>query len=401
MKVVRVETIRLDEFPNLLFVRLHTDEGPVGLGETFFGAQAVEAFIHETAAARILGADPLRIKQIARSLVPYVGYQGGGAELRGLSAVDIALWDIHGKASGLPLHAALGGASRDAIRVYNTCAGYRYIRTRPVQAVDNWGLPVGAPEGPYEDLDAFLNRADELALSLLDEGITGMKIWPFDAYAEAGNGTVIRAEDLDRALEPLRKIRSAVGARMDVMVELHGLWSLPAARRIVRALDEFQPSWIEDPVRPDGVDSLAEIAASTSIPIATGETLAGLASFRELLARRGAGVVILDVSWVGGISEALKIGALAESCGVPVAPHDCTGPVVLTASTHLSIHLPNAILQETVRAYYRGWYGELVTELPPIENGHIRPPAGPGLGTELQPDVPRRRDAHVRESVLQ
>ncbi len=397
MKVDRLETIRLEDFPNLLFVRLYTDDGLVGLGETFFGARAAEAFIHETAAAVVLGADPLDIEGIGLRLAPYVGFGSGGAEMRGSSAIDIALWDLHGKAIGQPLSRALGGASRDSIRGYNTCAGYRYIRAQPVQAVANWGLPEAA-EGPYEDLEAFLHRADELAESLLEQGIGGMKIWPFDPYAEASNGATITAPELAAALEPFRKIRRAVGDRIEVMVELHGLWSLPAARRIVGALDEFRPFWYEDPVRPDGVAALAALASATDVPIATGETLTGRRPYLRLLERNALGVAILDISWVGGISEARKVAALADAYQVPVAPHDGTGPVVLTASTHLSMHAPNAILQEIVRAYYFGWYRELVTELPVLTEGSIRPPAGPGLGTELQPDLVRRPGVHTKES---
>ena len=129
--------------------------------------------------------------------------------------------------------------SRPAIRIYNTCAGYRYIRNRPVQKVDNWGLPAAGANGPYEDLDAFMNRADELALSLLEQGITGMKIWPFDPAAEASGGLYISRPDLERALEPFAKIRRAVGDKMDIMLECHSLWNLPhrdAHRRGAEAL---------------------------------------------------------------------------------------------------------------------------------------------------------------------
>jgi L-alanine-DL-glutamate epimerase-like enolase superfamily enzyme len=188
---------------------------------------------------------------------------------------------------------------------------------------------------------------------------------------------------------------------MDIMVEFHSLWDVPTAQRILRALEEFEPAWYEDPVRPDNPSALAQVARSTRVRVAAGETLAGRRAFRELLDREAAQVAIVDISWCGGISEARKIGTLAETYGIPVAPHDCTGPVVLTASTHLSVHLPNAPIQETVRAYYTGWYRELVTALPTIENGCITPPRGPGLGTALLPDVYERPDARVRSSALE
>lgn len=400
MKVVQIDTLRLDEFPNLLFVLVHTDEGLMGLGETFFGAWAVEAYVHESVAPYLLGREALRLDRHARELQGYLGYAGSGVEMRGNSAVDIALWDLFGKITGQPLYQLLGGKSRDTIRTYNTCAGSRYVREAPRQEVANWGLDEGASEDPYEDLDAFLNRADELADDLLSEGITGMKIWPFDPYAEATGGHYISARDLHTALEPFRKIRSAVGDAMDVMVELHSSWDLPTAKRIAAALEEFDPYWFEDPVRADDLDALAEFARSTRVPVTASETLAGRATFRELMQRRAAGIIMLDLSWCGGVGEAKKISTLAESHHLPVAPHDCTGPVVFTASTHLSVNLPNALIQESVRAYYNGWYRELVTELPEVENGHVRAPEGPGLGTELLPDVYGRADARVVTSKL-
>ncbi|MBA3471667.1 MAG: mandelate racemase/muconate lactonizing enzyme family protein [Rubrobacter sp.] len=400
MKVTEVETLRLDEFPNLLFVRVRTDEGLTGLGETFFGARATEAYIHETAAPYLLGEEALHIDRHAKELYGYLGYGSSGAETRGNSAVDIALWDLFGKATGQPVYQLLGGPCRGSIRTYNTCAGYRYVRETPRQEVSNWGL-WDEPEGPYEDLDAFLNRADELAESLLSQGITGMKIWPFDPYAEASNGHYISEADLRTALEPFEKIRSAVGREMDVMVEFHSLWDLPTAKRIAQALEEFEPFWFEDPIQADDLDALAKFAASTHVPVTAAETLASRFAFRELMEKGAAEIVMLDLSWCGGLGEAKKIATMAEAYHLPVAPHDCTGPVVLIASTHLSINQPNALTQETVRAYYTGWYKELVTELPEVANGHVSPPEGPGLGTELLPDLHQRPDAHLVTSKLE
>jgi galactonate dehydratase len=398
MKITRIDTIRLDEFPNLLFTHVHTDEGVVGLGETFYGARAVEGYIHETVAPYLLGQDPLAIDRHVRGLYGYVGYRSSGAEMRGNSAIDIALWDIFGKVTGQPLYQLLGGKVRDEIRIYNTCAGYRYVRSQPRQAVENWGIGAEVSVEPYEDLDAFLYRADELAVSLLEGGITGMKIWPFDPYAEQSGGHYISAPDLDRALEPFRKIRDAVGNAMDIMVEFHSLWDFPMARMICAELEQFNPFWYEDPLKADNIDTLAELAHSTRVPIAASESLATRWSFREVLDRNAAGIVMADLSWTGGVSEARKIAHLAEVYQRPVMFHDCTGPVVLAASTHLSLNAPNALVQETVRAFYTGWYGELVTQLPPIENGHITVAPGPGHGMELLPDLTDRPDAHVTVS---
>ncbi|MCL4745593.1 MAG: mandelate racemase/muconate lactonizing enzyme family protein [Burkholderiaceae bacterium] len=401
MKVTALETIRLDEYPNLIWVLVHTDEGLTGLGETFFGARAVEAYLHESVAPYLLGQDPLRIDRHSRDMVGYVGFRGTGVETRGNSAVDIALWDLLGKASGQPIYQLLGGLTRDKVRVYNTCAGYRYIRERPVQEVDNWGLPAaGASEGPYEDLDAFLNRADELAISLVEEGFTGMKIWPFDAYAHASDGMYISPADLDRALEPFRKIRRAVGNKIDIMVEFHSLWNLPAATRIAGALEEFDPFWFEDPVRVDGLTALAEFARRTKVPVCSSELLASRWGFRDLLAEVPLGVVMFDLCWVGGLSEGRKIASMAEAWHLPVAPHDCVGPVTVTANVHLAVNATNALIQEIVRASYTSWYRELLTELPRVERGYIYPLQGPGLGTSLQPGIGKRKDATLRRSQL-
>jgi L-alanine-DL-glutamate epimerase-like enolase superfamily enzyme len=396
MKITALETIRLGEFANLLWVRLHTDEGLVGLGETFMGAAAVEAYLHETVAPRLMGRDPLRIEAINAALANYLGWRSSGVETRGNSAVDIALWDLFGKAHGKPVADMLGGRARDRIRVYNTCAGYKYIRDARAQAVANWH--VGETGGPYEDLEAFLYRADELALSLLEQGITGMKIWPFDIAAERSGGYDITPQELKTALEPFEKIRRAVGDRMDIMVEFHSLWSLPMAKKLARALKPYGTYWHEDPFRLDTLADLAEYAKHSKAWVCASETLAGVHAFREYLQTGAAGVVMLDLSWCGGFTVARKIAGMAEAWHTPVAPHDCTGPVVYAASCHLSMHTRNALIQESVRAFYTGWYRELVTALPEVVDGHVSLPAGPGLGLELLPEVEKRPDATRRVS---
>jgi len=396
MKITAIETMRLQEFPNLLWLHLHTDQGLVGLGETLYGPGAAEAHIHEVIAPYLLGQDPLQIDRHQGHLLGYLGFVGSSAEMRGRSAVDIALWDLWGQATNQPLHQLLGGAVRESIRVYNTCAGYRYVRSRPTQGTANFGL--GKTEGPYEDLDAFLNRADELAQSLLEMGITGMKIWPFDYAAEASCGQYISAADLTKALEPFEKIRRAVGTKMDVMAELHSQWNRPTAIKICRALEPLSLLWVEDPVFMDHLHSLEEVARSTTAPIAVGETRGGRADFRSLIEMDALSTIILDLSWCGGISEARKIATIAEAWHVPVAFHDCSGPVVLAASTHLAMNVRNCFIQEMVRAFYCSWYEELVTTLPPLDCGMIRPPAAPGHGLKLLPEVLKRPDCRRRRS---
>ncbi len=396
MKISAIETIRIEEFPNLIWVQIHTDEGIVGLGETFYGPGAAEAHIHETIGPIILGQDPRLISKHHSKLIGYVGFSGASAEQRGRSAVDIALWDIWGKWTSQPVHQLLGGMVREDIRVYNTCAGNHYVRNHNNQGTENFGLNVD--KGAYEDLDAFLNNADELAHSLLEMGIDGMKIWPFDYAAELSGGHHITTAQLEKALEPFAKIRQSVGDRMDIMAELHSLWDRPNAVRIARALEQFEPYWVEDPVFMDHMASLGEVARATTSPIAVGETRGGMADFRYLLELDSLSLIIMDIAWCGGLSEARKIASMAEAWHVPVAFHDCTGPVALTASTHLALATPNCEIQEIVRAFYYGWYSEVVTTLPPVHKGRISAPESSGLGVALRPEVFKRPDCVIRRT---
>ena len=395
MKITAVETILVEEFPNLTWVQVHTDDGLVGLGETFFGAPAVAAQVHNFIAPYLIGKDPLQIERHHAKLLPYAGRGGSGVEMRAASAIDVALWDIFGQAINQPIYQALGGATRDEVRIYNTCAGYQYVRKAPAQVTDNYGLNPQNSPGPYEDLEGFLNNADELAHSLLEMGINGMKIWPFDFAAEVSGGQYISNEDLKTALEPFERIRSAVGDKMEIMAELHSMWNVPLAKRIASALEDFDLTWVEDPVFMDELEKVGEVVASTHTPIAVGELLGGKAQFRDLL-EQGVSLAIMDIVWGGGLTEARKVAALADTFGAPFTGHDCTGPIALTASVHMTMHAPNVFIQEMVRAFYYGWYQDLVTALPPIANGRITAPIGPGLGTTLNPDVPSRADATVK-----
>jgi galactonate dehydratase len=372
MKISALETIRIAERPNLLWVEVKTDEGITGLGETFFGAQTVEAHVHEFIAPRVIGRDPLEIDRLSGDLVGYLGFRSSGAEVRGNSAFDIALWDIFGKAVNQPIAQLLGGFSRREIRTYNTCAGTDYIKKATGQTTANYALSGGGVV--YDDLNGFLNDAGELAQSLLDDGITAMKIWPFDMAAEKSRGQYISAEDLKSALAPFEKIRNAVGDRMDIMVEFHSMWQLLPAMQIAKALAPYGTFWHEDPIRMDSLSSLKRYVDVSPAPISASETLGSRWAFRDLLETGAAGVIMLDLSWCGGLSEGRKIAAMAEAWHLPVAPHDCTGPVVLCASTHLSLNAPN----------------DLVTALPEVKGGMITVPPGSGLGMELHPDLGRK-----------
>lgn len=400
MKITALRTFRVEEFANVLWIHVETDEGITGLGETFYGAEACEAHIHNTLAVRLLGQNPLNIEMLHKEMVSLPNAQAStGVEYRAASAVDIALWDLFGKVAGQPVHVLLGGQSWEKIRVYNTCAGTRYVRTNKIKPVDTWNLDE-EENGPYEDLDGFMNRAGELAENLLSDGITAMKIWPFDPAAIENRGLFITPEQMKAAIRPFELIRKAVGDRMEIMVELHSLWNLPMAKDIAKALEPFSPRWYEDPIRMNSPQALAEFARSTSVWTCASETLGSRFAYKDYMDRDATSVVMVDLCWTGGLTEGRKIAAMADTYHRPFAPHDCIGPVGFVAAIHMSFSQPNTLIQESVRAFYKGWYRELVTEVPRIEGGHVYPMEGPGLGTELVPGFFERSDLTSRVSEL-
>ncbi len=394
MKITAIETIQLDPHPYLIFVQIKTDEGFTGVSDTYYATDAVAAFIHQTAAPVLLGKDPFQVERHWNEL--YVHHMargvGIGAEMRALSALDTAPWDIRGQALGVPVYQLLGGLAQETVRTYNTCSG------------PNYGLRgfnrQGEGDHHLDDLWAQVNAPARLAEDLLSEGITAMKIWPFDRFALAGDGRGISADDLDRGLEPFRKIRDAVGGQIDIMLEGHGYWDLATAKKIAGAVEEFQPAWLEDLMLAHDIEAIAELKESTTSPVIASELLSTRYQYRPLMERRAADLIMIDPTWAGGITESRKIVVLAEAFGLSVAMHDCTGPFTLLAGVHLALSAPNVTYQETVRAYLRGWYSELTTEGIEVRDGRILPPEGPGLGAQLRPDVLERSDAKIVTSRL-
>lgn len=386
MKITTVETIRTTDQSNLCFVRLTTDTGTVGLGEAFYGASAVEAHVHDQLAPTLLSLDDPTPHAVASAMRPYVGYQGGGAETRALGAVDIALWDLVAQRAELPLSAVLGGTVRPTVRTYNTCAGTKYVSSTAHQKSSNWGI-TDAAEHPYEDLIAFLTKPRALARSLRAEGYTAMKIWPFDQAAERNHGVDLSHTELEAGVRIIGEIREEVGDELDIMLELHGLWLPRGAIRIAEALEPYGLYWIEDPIRPDAMHALQSLKAQTSIPIATGETTVGRRGFLPLLDAGVIDVVTVDIGWTGGITEALRIASLADTFGVSIAPHDCTGPVSLAVATHLICTQTNGLIQESARAFLATWYRDLAEGFPTVVAGELTPSNATGHGVTLAPDV--------------
>lgn len=387
--------------PNLCIVALRTDEGLVGLGESFHRAEAVEAQLHTTVAPILGGLADVSPASAQVALRPYVGFAGSGAETRAMGAVDVALWDLLGQASEMSLMRLLGGPIVPRIRVYNTCAGYAYVARDDRTSIGDWGIPsTSSPSRPYEDLQGFLEHPAELARSLLSEGYTAMKVWPFDIAAQATRGGDLPYAELRAGMTILESIRDEVGDAMDILVELHGLWSVKGAVSLLRALEHIRPWWVEDPIRPDAPDAYRALGERTSVPIAAGETITGRRGFKPLLDAGALDVAIVDTGWVRGIGEAVRVAALADAYGVGYAPHDCTGPVSFAVTTQMACALPNAVIAETVRAFTSDWYRLITDGGPIVRDGHVTPTDTPGLGVSLRADFLTRSDTVTRVSRL-
>ncbi len=383
-RITQIETLTHPDYPKLVWINLTSDDGVTGHGETSFGPEAVEAFIHNDVAPYLLGRNPDQLDRHWREINRLgMTHRSRGVEMRALSGVDMALWDLFARRNRMPLYQVLGGLTREKIRVYNTCAGYSYGVKR--SGLGEPGSIDYRPEQPYEDQHAFMTDAGKLAEDLLNEGITAMKIWPFDQFVGKTNGQYISLEEVDEGVEPFRKIRAAVGDQMDIALEMHSLWNLPSAIRIAKAVEPYQPMWYEDPVRMDNIDTLADFRKQMREPVTASEMVSTRWQFREMFERKGMDICMFDICWVGGISEAKRVASMAEAYNLPAAPHDCVGPITLMFSIHLSLNMPNAFLQETVRAYNATWYSEIVQRLAPMEDGYFLPPEGDGIGTEFQP----------------
>lgn len=393
MKITQIETIRLPEHPQIIWARIHTDDGLVGLGETYHVAGAVEAVIHDYAAPFLLGQSAFDRERHWQNFFAYANFFGfAGAEMRALSALDIALWDILGQYLGQPIFNLIGGRCRESIPVYNTC--------------------VNTPK--YPDQDAFQARPGELARSLYDQGFRQMKVWPWDRFAPqlelkdatgpAGWAAVgppgheLTPEDLRAGLWVVEEIRKAVGDKMHIAIEGHSRWDLNCAIRIARALEPFDVIWMEDIIQPESASDLSRLVRETRVPQAVSERRMTRFAYRELLERGAAHIVMLDLLWTGGITEGLKIAALADTYHLAVTPHDCTGPVNVFAALHLCAAASNVVIQEVVRGFYEGYYLDIMTRPLPVRDGRATFDLGPGLGAGLRPEVLSRGDLIRRVS---
>lgn len=390
----RIDTVRWADQPHALWLQVHTSEGLVGLGETYFIPGAVEAVIHEMAAPFLLGGSAELVGRHWTRLFSHVNFYGtAGAEMRAMSAIDIALWDILGQAVGRPVHALLGGSQRETIPVYNTCVN----------------------AGKFADQDAFLADAGALAAELRSAGFAAMKIWPWDRFAPQMEGRMkpgpagwtamgpmghhISPADLQKGLACVAAIRDRVGSSVEVMIEGHARWDLNSALQIARALEPYDPRWMEDITQPTSAKDLRRLVVESRIPQAVSERLITRFPFREVLELAAAHVVLVDVCWTGGISEARKIAEMADAYHLPMSPHDCIGPVALFSNLHLAAGSPNAMIVEVVRGFCQGgWYSDVVEDDVEIADGNASFPYKPGLGTRLRADFLARPDVTIRTS---
>ena len=353
MKIVKLESFLTNcGLRNYLFVRLTTDTGLTGLGEATLEWQemAVQTLLHEWAEERILGACPFDIELVFGNLVRDQ-YQGGATVMTVISALEIACWDIVGKACGQPVYRLLGGRARDTLPAY----------------ANGW---YGGARTPQD----YANKAR----AVVARGYTGMKFDPFEqAWKDMTQAQMRAAQDVVAA------VRDAVGEGVDLMIEVHGRLSVGCAIEMGRRLTPYRPAWYEEPVTPHSLDLLAEVKRALPFPVAAGERLYMLEDFARLAALRACDVVQPDLAHCGGLSMGKKIAALCQPQDMRLAPHCSIGPVALCAAIHFGWATPQVMVQENFGDFDAPWRDELVGGWKPMANNRYVLPDKPGLGIEL------------------
>jgi L-alanine-DL-glutamate epimerase-like enolase superfamily enzyme len=382
MKITKVEALRFRRdlriegvFPNWTWVRLYTDKGLIGVGESYPTQEAQVGALKELG-GQLIGRDPTQIEKLWKDLFYRISYQPwGGAEFRMLTAINIAQWDILGKAAGLPVYKLLGGKAQDRLMVYNTMNGWTIHGMREHDA----------PEKIVE--------------FLLARGIKAIKLYPYDrgpvnALARHG-GTFITQAELKQSLDPIQRIRKAVGDEMEIALDLSSRWNLPCSLQIARSLEPYGIMYLEDPMLPDNLEAYASLARETAIPVCISERLATRFRFREMFEARAVDVVMYDVTWCGGISEAKKISDMADTYKIPTSPHTGGGPILWLASIHTATALNNFYIMESVYHLYNDLYPHFLKNVPAPKNGFVEAPETPGLGIELREEALRNGDVTV------
>lgn len=377
MRITDVETIVVGTPPPhnggefWVFVRATTDGGVTGLGEVYgvpFLPSVIAQMVADVAGRSMVGADPFNIERLWR-VVYSRGYtqRPDSSVVAILSGLEMACWDIIGKETGQPVYNLLGGRVREALRAYT------YIYPE-----------LGADESVYADPELAAERASHY----VGEGFSALKFDPLASYS-AFDPRQLSARTIAHAQRYVGRVREAVGDSADLLIGTHGQMTPSGAIRLARALEQFDPLWLEEPVPPEMPEQMALVARATSIPIATGERLATKYEFARVLECRAAAILQPAVGRVGGLLEAKKIAGSAEACYVDIAPHLYAGPVELAANLHLAASSPNFLIQECIERA-DGFAAEILTRPLVFEDGFLLPPSGPGLGVELDDDVVAR-----------
>ena len=371
MKVTGVDTILIRNIEPFiggkywLFVQLETDEGIIGLGERptmhAVNLQPQISMIEDLCEQFVIGNNPFQIERIWQTIYAsrHDWRHPGLYMTPGLSAIEMALWDIVGKATNQPIYNLLGGQVHDRLRAY------AYMPTEGI-----WENPL---------------KAGEIAIKLVEEGNSACKLDPFTPLFPQPRDFSLKT--IRHVAKIFRAIRDAVGDELEVGIGTHGQFTTAVAIRVAKELEEFSPFWFEEPVPPENIDEMARVAAHTSIPIATGERLVTKFEFAELLKKQAAQILQLDVGQCGGILEAKKIAGMAEAHYAMIAPHMYCGPIAAAAAVQLDTCSPNFLIQEYNGA---GLHSEIFKDPIRFEQGFITPPSGPGLGVELDEAVVKK-----------
>ena len=352
-----------------IFVKLTTKCGVTGYGEIYnasFGPHLVAAMALEIFTDEMHGTDPFQIERLWRRVYSRGFSQRPDITLVGvLSGLEMACWDIIGKATDKPVHQLLGGKLHEKLRSYS------YLYPPEGANVDEF----------YADPDA----SAEVAAHYVADGFTAVKFDPAGAYTIL-DPHMPDLEDIERSERFLKKIRHAVGTKADLLFGTHGQFSVAGAKRMARMMEAYDPLWFEEPTPPERPEMMAEVARSTSIPVATGERLTTKYEFIRLLETGAASILQLNFGRVGGLLEAKKIAGMAEGFYAHIAPHLYCGPLVAAANIQLSATCPNFLILESIQKW-GGFYEEILTEKIEWEDGYVIVPDRPGIGFELDEDV--------------
>ena len=358
-----------------IFVKLTTDTGIEGIGEVYaasFGPQAMVRLVEDVFAHHVEGSDPFRIETLWRNVYGRGYSQRPDITLMGvLSGIEMALWDIIGKALDKPVHALLGGKVHERLRSYT----YLYPSAEEGDAYTSTAV--------YDDPDTAAGRAAEYVAM----GFTALKFDPAGPYStfDPRQPSLERLEISERMT---RRIREAVGTKADLLFGTHGQFTASGAVRLARRLEAYDPLWFEEPVPPEKPEEMAIVARQTTIPIAAGERLTTKYEFARVLELRAASIIQMALGRVGGILEAKKIAGMAEAYYAQVAPHLYCGPIEGAANVQLSACIPNFLILESIGTW-SGFHADLLKRPMQWQDGYVIVPDAPGLGVELNEDVAR------------